>query len=137
MDMQHNRSLPELVSELFNDISGLFRKEVQLAKTEVSETIGKIVSRVEVLLVGAVLLIGAVGVFLAGLVDVVSVILISAGLTEPTAHTISAFIVAIIVGGIGLVMANRGLAGLKASRLELDRTTHSLSRDAKAVKERF
>lgn len=137
MDMQHNRSLPELVSELFNDISGLFRKEVQLAKTEVSETIGKIVSRVEVLLVGAVLLIGAVGVFLAGLVDVVSVILISAGLTEPTSHTISAFIVAIIVGGIGLVMANRGLAGLKASRLELDRTTHSLSRDAKAVKERF
>ncbi len=137
MDAHNNRSLPELVSELLSDISGLFRKEIDLAKTEVSETIGKVVSRVEVLLVGAILLLGAVGVFLAGLVDVVGWMLISAGLSDPVAHTVAAFIVAIVVGAIGLILANRGLAGLRASRLELDRTSHSLSRDAQAVKERF
>ena len=50
---------------------------------------------------------------------------------------VSAAIVGILVGIVAWMLISRGLNGLKASNLKLDRTAHSLQRDASVVKERL
>ncbi len=57
---------------------------------------------------------------------------------DPTlASALSAVIVTLVVGICGWIAINRGTAALKASNLNLNRTTASLGRDAEAVKERL
>ena len=43
--LPENKSLPELIGGLASDISGLFRKEIELAKTEVSEKVSQTLAR--------------------------------------------------------------------------------------------
>ena len=45
--------------------------------------------------------------------------------------------VAIVTGGIAWSFISKSLNAWKASRLNLNRTTHSLARDAEVVKESF
>jgi hypothetical protein len=52
-------------------------------------------------------------------------------------NAIAAGIVTIVVGIIAYIFFNRGMSALKASNLNLNRTTASLSRDADIVKERL
>ena len=63
-DFEQQRSITDLFGGLANDISGLFRKEVQLAKAEVSEKLDDVIGASKGLAIGAVLAIGAIGVFL-------------------------------------------------------------------------
>ena len=49
----------------------------------------------------------------------------------------SAVILTLVVGIAGWIAINRGLAALKASNLNLNRTTASLGRDAEVVKGRL
>ncbi|MFN7104687.1 MAG: phage holin family protein, partial [Pseudorhizobium sp.] len=60
-----NRPLSELVSGLVSDITGLFRKEISLAKTEASEKMSQAVTGLEAFGAGLVFAIAAVGVLLA------------------------------------------------------------------------
>ncbi|MDY6964303.1 MAG: phage holin family protein, partial [Pseudomonadota bacterium] len=64
-----NRPLSELVSGLVSDITGLFRKEINLAKTEASEKMSHAVNGLEAFGAGLVFAIAAVGVLLAALVN--------------------------------------------------------------------
>jgi hypothetical protein len=54
-----------------------------------------------------------------------------------SANSLAAAIVGVIVAIIAWVLISRGLNGLKASNLKLDRTAQSLQRDASVVKERL
>ncbi len=54
-----NRSLPELFGNLVNQLSTLFRKEVQLARAEVGEKVGQATGSIAYLAVGGVLLLAA------------------------------------------------------------------------------
>lgn len=47
--------LSELVGGLVSDVSGLLRKEIDLAKTEASEKVAKALGGVEVLMIGLIL----------------------------------------------------------------------------------
>lgn len=136
-DINHSqRSIADLIGDLANDITGLFRKEVQLAKTEASEKLDQVVDASQGLAVGAVLAIGAVGVFLAALVTGLSALLVvGLGMDDATANFIASLVVAVVVGGIAWAFIQRSLSALKASRLNLNRTAHSLARDAEVVKE--
>lgn len=136
-EYEHQRSITDLLGDLANDISGLFRKEIQLAKAEASEKIDDAVGASKGLAVGAVLAIGAVGVFLTALVTGVSWALVAFGMNEQAATFVAALVVALVVGGIAWSFISRSLETWKASRLNLDRTTHSLARDAEVVKESF
>jgi hypothetical protein len=66
--VEHGKSLPDLLGSLASDISGLFRKEVQLAKAEAGEKIDLVLAAAQKLAIGAVLGIGAVGVLFAAIV---------------------------------------------------------------------
>lgn len=132
-----NRSLPDLLRELTNDVTGLFRKEVQLAKTEASEKAGRALLGIEMVLAGAVLGLAALGVLLTAAVAGVAALLINmAGMGEASATGIAAVIVGGIVGILAFVLFRRGVGSLRAESLMLDRTTHSLASDAEVIKEK-
>ena len=84
---------------------------------------------------GAILVIGALGVFLAALVSGGTAILVAWGMQEPAANFISAIVLTVIVALIAWAMIAHGLSELKANRLGMDRTTNSLRADAATVKE--
>lgn len=130
------RSLPELLKELMNESSALFRKEVQLAKAEAGEKVQKAMVGVELLVVAAVLGIAALGVLLSAAVAGVAALLISTGMGEAGASGVAALIVGGIVAIVAYILFQRGMAALKADHLTLDRTAHSLGRDASVIKEK-
>lgn len=135
-DTEH-RTLPDLLGGLANDITGLFRSEIQLAKTEASEKIEQVVAASKGLAIGGVLAIGAVGVLLGAMVTGVSWLLVAIGMSEAAASFIASVIVAVVIGLIAWSMISASLKAWKASSLALNRTTHSLERDAEVVKESF
>ena len=136
-EFEQQRSIADLLGGLAGDISGLFRKEIQLAKAEASEKIDDALDASKGLAIGGVLAIGAVGVFLTALVTGLSWMLVGFGMSEQAASFVSALVVALVVGGIAWSFISKSLEAWKASRLNLNRTTRSLARDAEVVKESF
>ncbi len=135
-ETQDSRSLSELVTGLVGDISGLFRKEISLARAEMSEKMSKAMTGVEALIAGVILAIGAIGVLLAGLVAGLAAFLVARGLSEHAAESLSAVVVGVVIALIAWGLISKGLAALKGESLSLDRTTTSLRRDAQVLKER-
>jgi hypothetical protein len=132
---QDSRSLAELVSSLASDISGLFRKEIDLAKTEASAKFSNALTGLEMFAVGMVLAVGAIGVLLAAVVNGLSALLVAQGFTPANADAISSLIVAVVVGIIAWIVIARGIAIVRKTNATLPRTAHSLRRDADVVKE--
>ena len=132
-----SRPLSELVSGLVSDISGLFRKEIDLAKTEASAKFTRAISGMEMFAAGLVLAIGAVGILLSALVNGLAAVLVAQGFTEANSDAISSIVVALVVGIVAWISVSRGLAVIRHSDLSLPRTTNSLRRDAEIVKEKL
>lgn len=137
IDHEHNRPLSELVTTLVADISGLFRKEIDLAKAEASEKFDRAVGGLEILAIGLVFAIGALGVLLSAAVAGLAALLVAQGFTEPNANALSSVIVGVVAALLAWAMISRGLASLRAENLKLDRTTTSLRRDADVLKEKL
>ena len=131
-----NRPLSELVSGLVSDITGLFRKEINLAKTEASEKMSQAVTGIEAFAAGLVFAIAAVGVLLAALVSGLAAFLVAQGMTEASAEALSAVVVGVIVALLAWGMIHRGLSTLRGENLKFDRTSSSIRRDAQIIKER-
>ncbi|KWV47917.1 nutrient deprivation-induced protein [Rhizobium altiplani] len=129
--------LSELVGGLVSDVTGLLRKEIDLAKTEASEKLSHALNGIEVLIVGLVLAIGAVGVLLSAIVQGLAAFLVTQGIAQPTANAIAALVVAIVIGGIAWAMVSRGIGALRATKMKLDRTATSIRRDVDVVKEKM
>jgi hypothetical protein len=136
-DFDAPRSLTDLIGGLAGDISGLFRKEIQLAKAEASEKVDELLAASKGLAIGALLAIGAIGVLLAALVAGITALLVGLGMDQPMANFLASVAVGVVVGMIAWSMISSSIAAWKASRLNLDRTTNSLARDAQVVKESF
>lgn len=136
-EFEQQRSITDLLGGLAGDISGLFRKEIELAKAEASEKVDDALEASKGLAIGGVLAIGAVGVFLTALVTGLSWLLVGFGMSEQAATFVSALVVALVVGGIAWSFISKSLEAWKGSRLNLNRTTRSLARDAEVVKESF
>lgn len=131
-----NRPLSELVTGLVADISGLFRKEINLAKAEASEKMSRAMGGVETLVAGVIIAIGAVGVLLAALVNGLTAFLVARGMAEPNADAISSVVVGVIVAFVAWGLISKGLSAIRGNSLNLDRTAQSLRRDAQVLKER-
>jgi hypothetical protein len=129
--------LSELVGGLVADVTGLLRKEIDLAKTEASEKLSRALNGIEVLIVGLVLAIGAVGVLLSAILQGLAAFLVTQGIAQPTANAIAALLVAIVIGGIAWAMVSRGISALRATNMKLDRTATSIRRDVDVVKEKM
>ena len=130
------RSLADLIGGLSKDISMLFRKEVQLAKAEAQESVGKAIQGIVAMLIGAVLALGAIGVLLGAAVSGLAMVFVNMGMNEQGASALSAVIVGIVVAIVAYTFIKRGIDSLKAENLWLERTAHSVSRDAGILKEK-
>jgi hypothetical protein len=131
------RPLGDLISGLVSDISGLFRKEIDLAKTEASAKISNAASGLGMFAVGLVLAVGAIGVLLAAIVTGLGAVLVARGFTEANADAIASIVVAVVVGIAAWIAISRGLAIVRNTSPTLPRTASSLRRDAEVVKERL
>jgi hypothetical protein len=132
-----NAPLSELIGGLLRDVTGLLRKEIDLAKTEASEKLSDVLSGAEILLIGLVMAIGAVGVLLGAIVSGLAALLVAQGFAEPTANTLASIIVGALIGIVAWVMIARGLAAFRRSNLTLARTTTSLRSDVQTVKDKL
>jgi hypothetical protein len=133
----NNPPLSELISGLGSDISGLFRKEIDLAKTEASAKMSNAISGLEMFAVGLVLATGAMGILLAAIVNGVAALLVAQGFNESNADALATIVVAVVAGLAAWFAISRGLAIVRNNSLSLPRTANSLRRDAEVVKERL
>lgn len=131
------RPLAELLGGLATDVSTLFRQEVQLAKTEASEKVSQTMAGASSIAIGGVLVLGALGVFLAAVVSLLAALLVNQGMDPTLANALAAIVVTAVVGLIGWASISKGLAALKSNNLNMNRTAASLGRDADIVKERL
>ncbi len=126
--LREDRSIGELFGQLSQDMTLLFRQELQLARAEMSTKISQVTSNlVSVVAGGFVAYVGALAL-------VAALIL---GLHE--AAEISPWVSALLVGAIfaiaGYVMLNRGLKELKRVDLAPRRTVETLKDDVQWAKE--
>src|SRR3954471_23426307 len=93
MDNLSNRSLGELFSELSRDIATLVRKELELARTEMSRIVSTVVQRATLIAVGAVLCV-------AGCLSLVATLTL-AGVAMGLSPWMASGIVTLLVFAIG------------------------------------
>ncbi len=127
--MQHRadeRSLGELFAELAQETSTLVRQEVELAKTELSQTATRVGKDLALLAVG-----GAVAY--AGFLALLAALAIGLGqLGVP--WWLAALIVGLVVVGVGYFLVQRGLNALKREDLAPRQTIESLKEDKEWAK---
>jgi hypothetical protein len=122
-----DRSLKDLLADLTESVTTLFRQEIQLARAETSEKITQVGVALGAIAAGAILALAALIVLLQALVI---------GITEAGVPPgWAALIVGVVVAVIAYVLIHKGTNDLKASNLAPDRTMSSLKRDAQVVKE--
>ena len=122
-----NRSTGALLKDLVNELTALFRGELQLFRAELDEKTNQAFTAVALIVAGIVLLLpglNAVMVFLIGLIAAL-------GLGEGWA----ALVAGLILAAIGYGLVSGGTSKLKAVRLSPDRTADSLRKDQKTAKE--
>jgi len=132
-----NAPLSELLTGLVSDVTGLVRKEIELAKTEASEQFDKALGGIETLLFGVILAIVALGVLLSAVVSGLAAVFVQSGMTEPSANALSGAIVGVIFAAAGWMLISSGLKALRARNLRMDRTLSSVRRDVGVVKEKI
>ena len=122
-----NRSVPELFTDLVTQLTTLFRKEIQLARTEVSEKVTVAASGIGYIVGGAVLGIAALVILLQAAVAW----LVRAGIPDQWAN----LIVGVAVAVIAFVLVRMGMNSLKADKLTPAKTVEQLQRDATTARE--
>ncbi len=118
----HFRPIPEIFTDLIHQLTGLVRKEGQLARAEISEKMSRALAGMALILIGAVLLIPAL------------VILLQAGMARLVQSGMDPATASLIVGGaalvLGIVLALIGWSLVRPRALMPDRTIDQLQRDA-------
>ncbi len=125
-DSKDDRSLGELFSELAQETSTLVRKEVQLAKTEMSQKASRVGKDLGFLAAG-----GAVAY--AGLLAIIAGLIVLVGQVIPM--WLSALLVGLVIAGVGYILLRRGLKALKREDLALRQTIQTLKEDGQWAKD--
>jgi hypothetical protein len=117
-------SAANLIGRLLTDLTALLRNELALAKAEFAKaaTNGKR---------GVAGMAAACAVLLAGALSLVAAAIL--GLAEVMAPWLAALLVGVALGVIGFLMFQTSKKKLDPSALSLERTQHSLRRDAEVV----
>lgn len=126
--LREDRSIGELFGQLTQDMTLLFRQELQLARAEMSEKISTLTTNLVSVLAGGLV------AYVGGLALVAALIL---GLHELAniAPWVSALIVGALFAIAGYMMLSRGMKELKRVDLAPRRTVESLKDDVQWAKE--
>ena len=128
-ERKEDRSLGELFAELAADMGTLVRKEVELARTEMTQKASRVGKDVGFLAVG-----GAVAY--AGLLAIVAAIIIGLA-TLGLQWWLAALIVGLVVAGIGYFLVQKGLDALKREDIAPRQTIETLQEDKEWAKEQL
>jgi len=125
----NERSTPALMGDLVTHVTELVRKEITLLRAEMNDKATQVTIALGSIVAAVVFVLTALNVLAAALV---------AALTNAG---IPAVWSAVIVGGalalVAVILANRGVANLKAQKLAPERTARATMRDADMVKEKM
>ena len=122
------RSVPELLSDLVNQTTTLFKKEGELIRAEISEKVSQILGAAGALAAGGILLLVALIVLALALVHAVSQI-------GDMGVGWASLIVGLALAVVGALLLMKGKNSLDAGNLAPRRTLHQVKRDADLVKE--
>jgi cytochrome c biogenesis protein CcdA len=123
------RSLASLIGDLAHDATALVRKEIELAKAEMSEKIDKVTGAVGSMAAGGAVLYAGFLVFLVFAVAGLDTILDRWYSTQ----WLAPLIVSIVVLALGYFMLKAGQKKLEKDALVPRRTLRSLQRDASFI----
>ena len=127
-ERRDDRSLGELLGDLGSQVTTLVRKELELARTEMTDKASAASRDAALMGVGGALLYAG----LLGLMAAIVLGLIEAGL-DPW---IAALLVGVVVAAIGGALVARGRYGRATTDLTPKRTIETIQDDAEWVKER-
>jgi len=117
-----------LLSRLVDEVSTLLRKELALAKAELSESINEAK-------------LGAISLAAGGAVLFAALLVLLAAATLALSHVVSDWLAALIIGVItavvGFVMLQSGKKKFEATHLKPERTQDALRRDKDMVERRI
>ena len=122
------QSLGEIISSLFGDISTLFRQEVDLAKTEMTQKASRAAKDAVGAIVGAVVAIFGVNILLWSLIY---------GLVNFMPLWLSALIVGGVITLIGAIVLINGIKDIQDIDPAPERTVRTLKEDAQFAKEKI
>ena len=127
-DRKEERSIGELFSQLASDTTTLVRHEVRLAKVELGQKAAQVGRQVGLIALG-----GAVGY--AGLLAVVAALILLLGQYIPV--WLSAFIIGLLIMGIGYYVSRREIDALKQLDATPKATVETLKEDKEWAKEQM
>jgi ABC-type uncharacterized transport system permease subunit len=128
MPEPEQRSVPELIATVANDLGDLVRKESELLRSEMSEKISTAIKGVVGFGVGAVLLLGAFLCLLAAAV---------LGLSYLIPPAWAALVVGVAAGLVGVVLVAVAARKTRPSELKPEHFTDQVQRDAQMIKEQI
>jgi len=126
--LREDRSIGELFGQLSQDMTLLFRQELQLARAEMSDKISQLTTNLTSVAAGGFV------AYLGGLALVAALILAIRDLAN-ISLAVSALIVGAVLAIAGYVMLQRGMKELKRVDLAPRRTVESLKDDVQWAKE--
>lgn len=122
-----NRSIPNLFSDLVQQLSALVQTEGRLLRSELSQSAHRVGNGAMEVAAGAMLLLAALIVLLQALIAAI----VNMGLDPAWAS----LLIGIVVAVIGAVLVKRGTANMSPSEMAPNRTTDQLRKDAALAKE--
>lgn len=128
MPDKQDRSIGELFSELATETGTLIRKEVELAKIELSQKANRVGRNIGYLVLGGAVAYAALLALLAAIIIV---------LANVIPWWAAAFVVAVVVGIVAAVMVSKALAALKQTELAPRQTTETLKEDVQWAKQQM
>ncbi|BDA85200.1 hypothetical protein Sa4125_27420 [Aureimonas sp. SA4125] len=121
-----DRSFSDLISNGLEQVTSLFRSEIQLAKAEMSHKVTIAMAAIVMMVAGLAFAIAT----LVMLLTTVATFLVQAGLGAGLS-----FLVATVIGGVvAAILAMSGLQKLKAESVVPERTVRQVGLDAQAAK---
>lgn len=126
-DRRDERSLGELFGDLSRQLSTLVHQEIELARTEIAGKATSVGRDAAMAGAGGLLLYAAV----LGLMATATLALVELGLSA----WLSALLVTLLVGGLGVILAIRGRDGLTSTDPVPRRTVETIRGDAEWAKE--
>lgn len=124
-----HRPIGELIKELRDETTALVRKEVALAKTEMSEKAAKYGRNAGYMGIGGILAHAGAIVLLLGLSALLYAGLVELGLSHMTSGWLAPLIVGAIVAVIGYALAQKAISAFKRESLVPEKTVDSLKED--------
>lgn len=127
-DFTTDRSLASLFTELTRETANLFRQEIRLAKTEVTEKVSQAGSGIAATAIGGLVLFVALQALVAAAI---------LGLATAVEPWLAALVVGIAIALVGGVVLAKGLTSLKSDRLKPQRTIETLKANGHWAREQL